>query len=125
MTSKRENICYKTDGIRHFFDGHRDKWEDFYPSEQWAFEKLAGNSGDLGRILDVGCAMGGLGLALASKFNIKEYVGVDINQPAIDQANQTVSQFSIPVKFTCADIVKLTTLQREYFDIVFSLSWWQ
>ncbi len=124
MNSSRtsENIRFKTDGILNIFDGYRDKWEDFYPSERWAFEKLAGHSGSLGRVLDIGCALGGLGLAISNKFNVEEYVGVDINQQAIDKAKSMISKFSIPVRFECEDILKMTTLERESFDTVVSLS---
>lgn len=120
--SKIENIHYQTNGIATYFDHYRDKWDDFYPSERWAFERLAGTSGYIGSILDVGCAVGGLGLALSNRFKVKDYVGVDINQQAIDKARSVSSRFSVPVRFECGDILKLSNLNKESFDVVFSLS---
>jgi len=117
-----DNILYKTDGIVNIFDGYRDKWEDFYPSERWAFEKLAGNSGGLGKVLDVGCAIGGLGRTLSKRYRIESYAGVDINTQAIDVAKQNQSQISVPAEFSSGDILELNILDGKTFDTVFSLS---
>lgn len=121
--NKTHNITYKTEAIKKFFEKHRNKWEDFYPSEKWAFEKIAkSSSNDFGRVLDAGCAMGSLGLVLSEKFNLKEYVGIDINKPVIESAKSRIRKFSIPVKFKCGDILLLNDIGKEYFDNVFSLS---
>ena len=34
------------------------------------------------KVLDLGCACGGLGLALKEKFQIKDYTGIEINYQA-------------------------------------------
>ena len=118
-----QNIVYKSDGIIKWLDGYRDKWEDFYPSERWAFQKFSDERGTLGRILDVGCAMGGLALALAGRFDVKEYVGVDINRAAIDRAlGQNQPRFTVPAKFFCEDILKVKDFRDVPFDVVVSLS---
>lgn len=121
-TITKKNICYKTSAIATYFDGHRDKWDDFYRSEQWAFEKLAGTSKEMGSVLDVGCALGGLGAALSAKYKLKEYMGVDINSQAIEKAKKRLPSFSIPARFECNDITKVNWLGKETFDTVFSLS---
>lgn len=117
------NFRFATDGIADYFSHYRDKWDDFYPSEHWAFQKLAASSpaGGLGSVLDVGCASGGLGLALQDKFPLDEYVGIDINRPAIDFAKERrTTMFRVPVTFVCEDILSMDWQNRQ-FDQVFSL----
>ena len=118
----QKNIVYKTDGIAKFFDGHRDKWEDFYLSEKWAFERIALSDGGFGRVLDAGCAVGGLGLTLSKRFQVDEYFGVDINQQAIELAQKRCDQYPMATCFECADILAMESLKNESFDNVFSLS---
>jgi SAM-dependent methyltransferase len=120
----KRNIRFATDGIADYFANHRDKWDDFYRSEHWAFQKIAAASpsGGLGSVLDVGCASGGLGLALQSKFCLDEYVGIDINQSVIDFAKKhRMAGFHVPVTFICEDMLLMDWQNRE-FDNVFSLS---
>lgn len=120
----KRNIRFATDAIADYFANHRDKWDDFYRSEHWAFQKIAAASpsGGLGKVLDVGCASGGLGLALQSKFLLDEYVGIDINQPLIDFAKKhRTTAFHVPVTFICEDILSMDCQNRQ-FDNVFSLS---
>jgi len=121
MSVKVENIRYQSDGILKWLDNYRDKWEDFYPSEKWAFEWIQNNS-RYGRVLDVGCAMGGLGLTLSKRYKLEEYRGIDINPQVIERARQKIGSFSIPVRFDCEDVMKIKNLERGAFDNVFSLS---
>lgn len=119
---RKSNIRFKTNGIAKYYSNYRDKWEDFYPSEQWAFQKIVDLSPthSYGTILDVGCALGGLGLALQGKS--EEYVGVDINAQAIEFAKQVTSdRFHVPANFICEDIVQIDWKGKQ-FDNVFSLS---
>ncbi len=117
-----KNIQYKTKQISEYFSVNRVKWDQFYPSEKWIFERVAGPDGQIGRVLDAGCAAGGLGLALGERFSLSEYVGVDINVPAIEFANNRRTKYSCPCDFLCGDILEINTLQAEGFDNVFSLS---
>ncbi|TRZ53310.1 class I SAM-dependent methyltransferase [bacterium] len=117
------NIHYNTDEIARYYAVSRVKWEDFYPSERWIFEKVATPVRNMGRVLDVGCAVGGLGCALAERFSVTEYVGVDINEQAIEAANSRKSSYPVDLcRFACNDILEIDTLPIEYFDNVFSLS---
>src|SRR3972149_11656439 len=97
--NRKTNLRYQSNGIVKYFTDHRNKWDDFYPSEQSAFRELADTSGRLGTILDVGCAMGGLGLALSERFSVERYVGVDINPQAIAQCDSNASIYPMPVQF--------------------------
>lgn len=117
-----KNIRYKTKQILEYFSLNRVKWDQFYPSEKWMFERVAGSNGQMGRILDVGCAAGGLGLALEERFSLAKYVGVDINIPAIEYANTRRNKYSCPCHFVCGDILTIVSLQDDKFDNVFSLS---
>ena len=118
----KENIEYKTNEISNYFSINRLSWDQFYRSEKWIFELIAGSEGQMGSVLDVGCATGGLGLALGEKFAITKYVGVDINAPAIEDANTRRNKYPCPCDFFCGDILEINTLQAEGFDNVFSLS---
>ena len=62
------NIFYKTDEISKFFNHNRIKWDQFYESEKKIINGLNIDSSET--VLDIGCACGGLGLALEEKFNI-------------------------------------------------------
>jgi SAM-dependent methyltransferase len=120
MNSK--NIKYETNRIAEFYASHRNGWADFYDSEKWIFEKVAGPTRNIGRVLDVGCAVGGLGRALAECFSVTEYVGVDINAQAITAAKTRESSCPAgPCRFVCGDILEMNTLPVEAFDNVFSL----
>jgi trans-aconitate methyltransferase len=102
-----------------YFMAHRRRWEDFYASERYVFEKIAAKrKQDLGRVLDVGCACGGLGSALNEKFRLTSYTGVDIHDLAIDYASGR--EFAVPAVFIKGDIVELK-LDGSY-DTVVSLS---
>ncbi|MBF0504259.1 MAG: class I SAM-dependent methyltransferase [Candidatus Omnitrophica bacterium] len=117
-----KNIQYKTKQISEYFTTNRIKWGQFYPSEKWIFEKVAGTDGKMGKILDVGCAAGGLGLALRERFFVSQYVGVDINAPAIEEAQKRKVKKNCPSQFICGDILDIHQLPAEKFDNVFSLS---
>jgi len=114
-----KNIQYKTRELVEFFSANRQKWEQFYPSERWVFEKLAGQDKALGDVLDVGCACGGLGAALSEKFILNSYTGVDINEEVIDWACKN-QKLSIPLTFIAADVLE-HRLEKTY-DLVVSLS---
>ncbi len=114
------NIEYKTDEIAHFYTQHRNTWVDFYESERWILERIAGKEGNLNRVLDVGCAAGGLGRALAERFLLTKYVGVDINEQAIQAAIAMEDTFTVACEFVHADIIAPTCLPGQQFELVSS-----
>jgi len=116
------NIRYSGNGIAQWLNGFRDKWDDFYLSERWAFDKIGSIKKTFGRVLDVGCGMGGLGQAISSRYPLKEYHGVDINAQVIARARTKQSRFKVPVKLQCCDILKVRGLHKGSYDTVFSLS---
>lgn len=117
------NIHYKTDAIAKFYSHNRVQWDQFYPSEQFMFEKVFKDHGAIETVLDAGCACGGLGRALHQRFGIKHYTGVDINAASVDRARSEESSFPIPVQFECADIAQPAVgLRGRVFDLVVSLS---
>ncbi len=117
-----KNIKYKTNEISAYFSTNRITWDQFYPSEKWIFERIAGADGDMGKVLDVGCAAGGLGMALRERFSVTDYVGVDINAQAIEYAQKREVNKESPSRFICGDILTIDPLPAEKFDKVFSLS---
>ena len=72
-----KNIKYSSKELVEFYSCSRQRWDEFYPSERWVFDKVAGKNKKLGDILDVGCACGGLGIALSNRFMLTSYKGVD------------------------------------------------
>ncbi|MDD2752849.1 MAG: class I SAM-dependent methyltransferase [Candidatus Omnitrophica bacterium] len=121
MKSSRgnNNIIYKTKQIRRFYSAHRNKWKQFYPSECWVFNRILKDKKTFGRILDVGCACGGLGMALAQRKSVVSYSGIDINAEAVRWAKENI-KLSVPARFISGDIVKAAL--RRKFDTVVSLS---
>ena len=117
-----ENLHLSSEYIVNYFENYRNKYDDFYPSEKWAFEKVNSVANGFGKVLDVGCAIGGLGMALSSHYDVKKYDGIDINQQAIKKANHSKDKYQIPVKFECDDILKNKKYKNNYYDNVISLS---
>lgn len=117
-----ENLLLSSEYIVKYFENYRNKYEDFYPSEKWAFEKVNSVANGFGKVLDVGCAIGGLGMALSSHYDVKRYDGIDINQQAIKKANHSKDKYQIPVNFECDDILNNKIYKNNYYDNVISLS---
>lgn len=115
-----KNLKYKTREHFMYMATTRSKWDGFYPSERWVFEKVAGQKKSLGSVLDIGCATGGLGLALAEKLSFTSYTGIDINKEAIDFANKTL-KLPAPTSLIAGDVLDVN-LGSQGYDTVFSLS---
>lgn len=116
----RGNIAYKGDAIVDFFLGRRRHWSEFYDSERWVIERLMSRRATLGRVLDVGCAVGGLALALAERYPLAAYTGIDINAAAIRAARRQRG-ITVPHTFFHGDIVTAGSLGEHPFDTVFAL----
>jgi SAM-dependent methyltransferase len=114
-----KNIIYKSPQISKYYSNNRQRWDDFYKSEKWVFERIAGEKKSLGKILDVGCACGGLGNALGEKYSFHSYTGIDINSDAITFAKHNID-FEHPVTLINDDILNMDV--KPEFDIVVSLS---
>ncbi|MGB8182727.1 MAG: class I SAM-dependent methyltransferase [Stellaceae bacterium] len=118
-----KNIAYQTDRIAAYYAVNRRRWADFYPSEQLVFERVATERGTLGRVLDVGCAAGGLAEALAERFgSVRAYTGIDINRQAIETARADTSRLVVPSEFIVGDICDCSELVGRTFDLVAALS---
>lgn len=113
-----KNIIYNTEQIKKYYSSSRQRWDDFYPSEQWVFKRIASKQ-PLGNVLDIGCACGGLGKALHEKFRIDSYTGIEINKDAILWARQNL-KIGSPTRLMCDDFVKVNL--KKQFDTVISLS---
>lgn len=115
-----KNIKYQTKEIAEHFSSYRTKWADFYASEKWVMAKIAGPKGKFGDVLDVGCACGGLGSALAERYSLDSYTGVDINNEAIDVAKKSL-KLPAPTFLIAGDVLEIDMGNKQY-DTVFSLS---
>jgi len=117
-----KNINYRSNNIARFYREHRRRWNELYPSERWVFERVASDHGQIGRVLDVGCAAGGLGDALAERFDtLQSYTGIDINEGAVESARALARNASYPAYFFAADICNWHR-DGPAFDLVSALS---
>ncbi len=114
------NIIYKTGEIARYYESHRTRLADFYKSERWIFQQIA-DDGGFGDVLDVGCAVGGLGQALAENYVLASYTGVDVNTQAIALARQ-YKRPRLNTRFLEADIITVAKELGSSFHTVVSLS---
>ncbi len=117
-----KNIVYKEKDIKEYFSKDRVKWEQFYESEKKVIQKtLHGLENILEKVsvLDVGCACGGLGIALREKFNIVNYTGIEINHQAAKYAKQINPDFQI-IEGDFLEVSK--KVKDNYYDLAFSFS---
>jgi trans-aconitate methyltransferase len=111
-----DNIAYRSDTIANHYQSSRICWDQFYPSERHVIEQI--NPTPDCRVLDMGCACGGLGLALKERFGISNYTGIDINPQAIAQAHTMHPDGT----FICADFLTIADSYTDSADLAFSLS---
>ena len=76
--------------------------------------------GSATKVLDIGCGCGGLGLALAEQFAVRDYTGLEINA----QAAATGRTLNPTVRILEGDLLALdnAALSADGFDVVVSLS---
>ncbi len=110
------NIVYQTKNISEYYGAERIRWDEFYPSERAVIEYV--NPSANSAVIDMGCACGGLGLALKERFGISNYTGVDINVQAINYARQ----MQPAAKFYSDDFLKISEQFTGAYDLAFSLS---
>ena len=111
-----ENIKYTSSKLKIIFKENRVKWNDFYRSEKYIISEL-----DLNKttsILDIGCACGGLGIALNERFGVRNYTGIEINI----EAAKTARILNPKARIIEGDILEIPNNKLLIYDIVFSLS---
>ena len=102
--------------ISNYYSTDRQSFEEFYLSERKTIEFVMSNLDVYEKkILDVGCASGGLYNALNEEYIIN-YTGIDIVEESIIVAKNKFPECD----FICGDISNIQ-IQKQ-FDIVFSLS---
>lgn len=114
------NIRYNGPGLSDYYSHNRFKYSHFYPSERLALELVA--PGPTTTILDIGCACGGLGLALNEQFGCWQYTGLEIHAHAAELGGHLVERFGGRV--IAGDVLEGATLLEpaRTFDLVVSLS---
>ncbi|MDE0973610.1 MAG: class I SAM-dependent methyltransferase [Candidatus Nanopelagicales bacterium] len=88
---KYMNISYNSPGLSDYYSHNRFKYSHFYPSERLALDLVA--PGPTTTILDIGCACGGLGLALNEQFGCWQYTGLEIHAHAAELGGRLVEGF--------------------------------
>lgn len=112
------NFTYQTDELVRFYSSNRVRWDQFYPSERVIFDEVAKRFGPPRTVLDAGCAVGGLGLALQERFgSLEVYTGVDSNRQVIALAERQARPWQ---QFVCADVAT-ASLPKEAVQWVVSL----
>ena len=110
-----KNIVYKTRELERYYSKNRVTWEDFYNSEKKIINLLNLKNK---KILDLGCACGGLGVALKKKFKKINYTGVEINKRSADKAKLLNKESKI---INC-DLLNLRKFLNKKFKFVFAFS---
>lgn len=110
------NLFYKTNNLFNFYSHHRIGWESLYPSEKIVFEHIPIDKEM--KVIDLGCACGGLGVAFKDKFGITDYTGIDINGKCITAA-RTICPWG---NFHSADFLSVADKLPKDYDIACSLS---
>lgn len=100
--------------VLDFFSKNRKTTKDLYPSE-WQIIKPLLHEGI--KVLDIGCAQGGMANVLTENLNEFEYVGIDINPHMIDAAQNIYPQH----KFFCIKENEFNILNEQKFDLVLAL----
>jgi trans-aconitate methyltransferase len=113
-----KNIVYKSEKLADNYANSRTRWEQFYESERRIIEGL--EIANTESVLDIGCACGGLGLALQEKFGVTNYTGIETNELAAHKA-QSLNPSAVVL---CGDFLELSesVIFGKAFDLVFSLS---
>ena len=110
-----KNIIYKTKELERYYSRNRIKWKEFYPSEKKIINLLNIKNK---KILDLGCACGGLGVVLKKKFKKINYTGVEINKRSAIKA-KLLNKSS---KIINCDLLNLNKFLNKKFDFVFAFS---
>ena len=110
-----KNIIYKTKELEKYYSRNRIKWKEFYPSEKKIINLINIKNK---KILDLGCACGGLGVVLKKKFKKINYTGVEINKRSAIKA-KLLNKSS---KIINCDLLNLNKFLNKKFDFVFAFS---
>ncbi len=101
-----------------FYSSARRGFDDFYPSEQrlapYVARRVRG-----GRLLDVGCAVGGFSDAWLEMNPLLEYVGVDVGAALVQKARTMRPH----LQFIQADAAEGLPMPDRYADTVVALGW--
>jgi ubiquinone/menaquinone biosynthesis C-methylase UbiE len=99
-----------------YAERHRKMAEGF--GHEYA-EKLVSRGFYQGRIIDVGCGFGAMNIVLAHRFIDSEIVGVDLSDPLLRLANQSVQAADLGdrVRFEKADVHQIP-YPDDSFDVV-------
>ena len=111
MQTKDTLQSFQTGGNSAFYEESRDRFDSFFPSEQWAIETAAH---DGAAVLEIGCNRGGLRAALDEKHRGIRYTGMDGDAAVIDAARKLHPQGEF-----LADFFPSPKLDGRTFDSVF------
>ena len=74
-----------------------------------------------GTVADFGCNPGACTIIASENSNIKEIIGIDINQKSLDVANDLIGKHHIKnIKYLRSNLTELSQIPASYFDNAFS-----
>jgi len=107
--SSQKNLRYSTEEILHYFSQHRRCWKDFYPSERWIFERVAGPAKQMAGFWTLVVLLEGWDGPCLSVCH-EGICGVDINRQVIDAAQQDQTHPVASRRFIQGDILEVEDL---------------
>ena len=111
-----ERVFSDPDLAESYARRHRGMAEKF--GREYA-DKLLARGFHRGRIIDVGCGFGGVGIALAKRFPESEVVGIDLSRPLLRLADLSAQTAGLDgrVRFEEADVQQIP-YEDDTFDVV-------
>jgi SAM-dependent methyltransferase len=105
---------FDTEYFENYYENYRNKIDHLFPSERRYLGEIALEESSI-KVLDVGCARGGMYEVLKSLNRYVDYFGIDISENLIEHA-----KLKYPgVKFEIGDGIKLPYCDN-FFDFVIS-----
>lgn len=115
MSSRHDaSVVWSEAGVAEFYEEHRLKTSDVYPSEWFFLEKILREGMS---ILDVGCAIGGFASIFSEHLESFTYAGLDISAEMILRAKERHPQH----EFHVIAEGDLSVVEGRKFDLVLCL----